>query len=90
MMKGDNRTGNRQNAPIRLDLNRKHTESEVELVRYCFNCSDEEARGILSVRLTKEYLAEVHGMLDAICLERMEAEGHVFPVPDWLRRMRKK
>jgi len=90
MTKGDNRAVNRLDTPIRLDLNRKHTEAEVELVRYCFDCSDQEARKILSIRLTKAYLAEVRGMLDAMRLERMEAEGHVFPVPDWLRRMRKK
>lgn len=90
MAKSGNRTVKAQYEPIHLDLNRKHTEAEVELVSYCFDCSLEEARRILSVQVTKEQLAEVHGMLDAMRIERMEAEGYVIPVPSWLRRMRKK
>jgi len=90
MTKRGNRFGDPKTQTFRLQLDREHTEAEVELVRYCFGCSDQEARRILSVRLTKERVAEVHGMLDAMRIERMEAAGHVFPVPDWLRRMRKK
>lgn len=81
MEKDGNRAVESQSEPIHLDLNRKHTEAEVELVSYCFDCSIEEARRILSVRVTRERLAEVHGMLDAMRIERMEAEGYVIPVP---------
>lgn len=88
MTKRENGTGDPKAAAIRLDLNRRHTAAEVELVRYCFDCSEREARGILGARLTKERLAEARGMLDAMRAEKEEAEGRARPVPDWLVKAR--
>ena len=80
----------RQDSRIWLDPEREHTEAEVELVMYCFQCSREEARAILSVKVSRAKLAEVRGMLDAALLEARERRtGRKTPVPSWLLAMRK-
>ena len=80
----------RQDSRIWLDPEREHTEAEVELVMHCFQCSREEARAILSVKVSRAKLAEVRGMLDAALLEERERRtGRKTPVPSWLLAMRK-
>ena len=75
----------KQDSRIWLDPEREHTETEVELVMYCYQCSREEARAILSVKVSRVKLAEVRGMLDAALLEERERRtGRKTPVPSWL------
>lgn len=74
-----------QRRQIVLDPLRVHTESEVELVMYCFNCSKAEARSILKAPVSPEEIAEVRGMLDAAQLEREIENGRKIEVPEWLK-----
>lgn len=79
-----------QDSRIWLDPERKHTEAEIELVMYCFQCSREEARAILSVKVSRAKLVETRGGLDAALLEEKERRtGRKTPAPTWLLAMRK-
>lgn len=79
---------NVQRRQIVLDPLREHTESEVELVMYCFNCSKAEARSILKTPVSLEKIAEVRGMLDAVKLEQEIENGRKIEVPEWLKKIK--